>query len=330
MTESTRDRNAPAVTLDDVLAARDRIAPVALRTPLVRLPVEGEVYAKCESLQRTNSFKIRGAFHFLTRLEDRERRRGVVAHSSGNHAQGVAAAARHFGVPATIVIPHGAPEVKVERTRALGAEVVRCENNAEARNRAAAEIAEREGKTLVPPYDHPWIIAGQGTVGLEIAEQLPEARHVLVCVGGGGLIAGIATALAGQAPDARIVGVEPEVAADAKASFEAGELLSWPAERVTSTVADGVRTQSVGEHNFRLIREHVDDFVGVPEDAILAATRWYAREAKLVVEPTGALTFAAWQEARRSGAHAAWRSEPTVLLVSGGNVAIDRLIDILA
>ena len=326
----TLDRSSSDVSFDDILEARERIDSAVLRTPLVRLPVEGEVYAKCESLQRTHSFKIRGAFHFLTRLAPADRRRGVVAHSSGNHAQGVAAAARHFGVPATIVIPHGAPDDKVERTRALGADIVRCENTAEARSSTAAEIAEREGKTLVPPYDHPWIIAGQGTVGLEIAEQLPDVRHVLVCVGGGGLIAGIATAMATKAPEARIVGVEPEVAADAKASFEADELRSWPAERVTSTVADGVRTQSIGEHNFRIIRERVDAFVAVPEDAILAATRWYAREAKLVVEPTGALTMAAWQEARRSGTHTGWRNEPTVLLVSGGNVAIDRLIDLLA
>ena len=326
----TVDQTTSGVSIDDILEARERIAPIALRTPLVRLPVEGQVYAKCESLQRTNSFKIRGAFHFLTRLEPADRRRGVVAHSSGNHAQGVAAAARHFGVPATIVIPNGAPEVKVERTRALGAEIVRCENTAEARSGTANAIAEREGKTLVPPYDHPWIIAGQGTVGLELAEQLPAVEHVLVCVGGGGLIAGIATALAATTPDARIVGVEPEVAADAKESFEADERRAWPAERVTSTVADGVRTQSVGEHNFRIIRERVDAFVAVPEEAILAATRWYAREAKLVVEPTGALTMAAWQEAQQQGTHTAWREAPTVLLVSGGNVAIDRLIDLLA
>ena len=317
------------VTLDDVLTARERIAPVAVETPLVRLPLEGEVYAKCENLQRTNSFKIRGAFNFLASLDDETRSRGVVAHSSGNHAQGVAAAARHFGVPATIVIPDGAPELKVERTRALGAEVVRCTNSARERDRAAREIAERDGRTIVPPFDHPWIIAGQGTIGLEIAERLPDVAHVLVCVGGGGLISGIGTALAGHAPAARVVGVEPALAADAKESFEADELRSWPAERVTRTIADGVRTQSIGEHNFEAIRRHVKEFVTADEQAIVAAAHWYVHDAKLVVEPTGALTLAAWRQAQDSGEHPEWREEPTVLLVSGGNIALDRLVDLI-
>lgn len=316
-------------TIHDLEAARERIAPVAYETPLVRLPLPGQVYAKCESLQHTHSFKIRGAFNFLAQLPPDDRARGVVAHSSGNHAQGVAAAARHFGVPATIVIPHGAPEVKVQRTEALGATVVRCENTSEARSGTASEIAESEGKTVVPPYDHPWIIAGQGTVGLEIAERLPEVAHVLVCVGGGGLIAGIATALADRAPQARVVGVEPELAADGKESFEAGERVTWPADRVTRTIADGVRTQSVGAHNFEVIRTRVDAFVGVAEADIVDAARWYAYEGKLLVEPTGALTLGAWMRARRDGDHPEWREEPTVLLVSGGNIAFDRLVDLI-
>lgn len=322
-----------SVTIEDILAARERIAPVAHETPLVRLPLPGEVYAKCENLQRTNSFKIRGAFNFLASLEPAVRARGVVAHSSGNHAQGVAAAAQHFGVPATIVIPDGAPELKVERTKALGADVVRCENTSAAREGTAKEISERDEKTTVPPYDHPWIVAGQGTVGLEIAERLPNVANVLVCVGGGGLIGGIATALADRAPSAVVIGVEPALAADAKDSFDSGERTSWSAERVTKTIADGVRTQSVGELNFELIRRHVDGFMTAEEDAIVAATRWYAHEAKLVVEPTGALTLAAWRqmwETRPSGAASELLSDgPTVLLVSGGNIAFDRLVDLI-
>lgn len=331
-----RDTNGhmTTVTIDDISAARERIAPAAFETPLVRLPLDGEVYAKCENFQRTNSFKIRGAFNFLASLDAGARANGVVAHSSGNHAQGVAAAARHFGVPATIVIPEGAPEVKVERTKALGADVVRCENNSEARSRAALEIAERDGKTLVPPYDHPWIVAGQGTVGLEIADRLPNVANVLVCVGGGGLIAGIATALADRAPEATVLGVEPALAADAKESFESGSRTSWPAERVTKTIADGVRTQSIGELNFEIIQKHVDGFLTAEEDAIVEATRWYAHEAKLLVEPTGALTLAAWWRLAKGdlqGRRAALlRDGPTVLLVSGGNIAFDRLVDLIA
>ena len=321
---------AEPVTIEDIREARERIASAVVETPLVRLPLEGHVYAKCENLQRTNSFKIRGGYNFLAQLPDSDRKRGVVAHSSGNHAQGVAAAARHFGVPATIVIPHGAPELKVERTRALGADVVRCENSAEARTGAAAEIAEREGKTVVPPFDHPWIIAGQGTIGLEIAERLPEVAHVLVCVGGGGLISGIATALASHAPRARVVGVEPELAADAQESFHAGEVRAWPAEQVTQTVADGVRTQSIGAHNLAAIRAHVDSFATASEGSIVDATRWYAQDGKLLVEPTGALTLAAWRDAQKAGERSEWRDEPTVLLVSGGNIAFDKLVELIA
>ena len=321
---------AEPVTIDDILEARERVASAAVETPLVRLPLEGRVYAKCENLQRTNSFKIRGAYNFLAQLPADDRERGVVAHSSGNHAQGVAAAARDFGVPATIVIPHGAPELKVERTRALGADVIRCENTAEARSRAAADIAERDGKTVVPPFDHPWIIAGQGTIGLEIAERLPDVAHVLVCVGGGGLIAGIATALASRAPQARVVGVEPALAADAQESFHAGEVRSWPAEKVTRTIADGVRTQSIGAHNLASIRSHVHAFATATEASIEDATRWYVHDGKLLVEPTGALTLAAWREAQEAGTHPEWREEPTVLLVSGGNIAFDKLVELIA
>lgn len=318
-----------SVTIDDILKARDRIAGVAFETPLVRLPMDGEVYAKLESLQRTHSFKIRGAFNFVARLAPDVRKRGVVAHSSGNHAQGVAAAAKHFGIPATIVIPEGAPDIKVERTKALGAEVVRCENTSEARTRTASDIADRDGKTLVPPYDHPWIIAGQGTVGLEIAARLPDVANVLVCVGGGGLISGIATALADRAPTARVIGVEPELAADAKESFESGQRTSWPAEKVTQTIADGVRTQSIGEHNFAIIRERVHAFVTAGESAIEQATAWYAREAKLVVEPTGALTLAALRQLSERASQELLRPGPTVLLVSGGNIAFERLVDLV-
>ncbi len=315
-----------APDLAAIRAAAERIAGAAFRTPLVRLPLEGEVYAKAENLQRTGSFKLRGAYNFLASLPPEVRARGVVAHSSGNHAQGVACAAKLFGVAATIVIPEGAPELKIERTKAWGAEVVRCANTSDARAETAGRIVEERGYTLVPPFDHPWIVAGQGTVGLEIAEDLPEVKNVLVCVGGGGLVAGVATALAALSPDAHIIGVEPELAADAKASFDSGTLQRWEAFETTRTVADGVRTQSLGGLNFEIIQKHVTGFVTVDEEAILGAMHWYPREVRLVVEPTGAITLAAYHRLRSGVDGLELKDGPTVLLVSGGNVSLEQLI----
>ncbi len=319
----------PAVTFDDLLHAQARVAEAVYRTPLVRLPVEGEVYAKAENLQRTNSFKLRGAYNFLASLPEEVRRRGVTAPSSGNHAQGLACAAKLFGVPAAIAIPENAPDIKVQRTLAWGAEVVRCGGSAAERQAAAQHFVDERGYTFVPPYDHPWIIAGQGTVGLEIAADLPEVANVLVCTGGGGLLSGIALALRKLCPDAQILGVEPELAADAAESFREGKVVSWPAEKTTRTVADGVRTQSLGEHTFEIIKEAVDDFVTVPEADILDAAAWYLNEAKLVVEPTGAITLAAYNKLRAGEGGATLKPGKTVLLVSGGNVSSAVLRDLL-
>jgi threonine dehydratase len=321
---------ASVPTLAELEAAAARVATNAYRTPLVRLPLEGAafpVYAKAENLQRTGSFKLRGATNFLARLEPDVRARGVVTHSSGNHAQGVACAAALAGVPATIVIPHGAPEIKVRRTLAWGARVERCDNAKEAREGTAARLAAELGATLVPPYDHPWIIEGQGSVGLEIADDLPDVANVLVCVGGGGLIAGVASALRARGSRARVIGVEPTLAADAGASFASGELVAWSAADVVRTVADGVRTQALGRTNFDVIRATVDAFVDVADEAILDGAAWMLREAHLTVEPTGALAFAAYRElaAARSPL---LRPGPTVVLVSGGNVDAERLVEL--
>lgn len=319
------------VTLDDVRAAAERVRSAVYRTPIVRLPIDGAVYAKAENLQRTGSFKLRGAYNFLAALPEAVRRRGVVAHSSGNHAQGVACAAKLFGVHATIVIPDNAPEVKVARTLAWGAEVVRCAPSSSAREEGAAQLVRERGYTLVPPFDHPWIIAGQGTAGLELAEDLPGVKNVLVCVGGGGLIAGVATAITGLLPDAQVIGVEPELAADAKASFDSGVLEQWPAELTGRTIADGVRTQSLGRLNFEIIRQRVRGFVTVSEEELQEATRWYALEAKLVVEPTGALTMAAYQRLLAGPIDGiALQDGPTALLISGGNIAPAMLSALLS
>lgn len=318
------------VTLAEIEAAAVRVRSAVYRTPLVRLPLDGAVYAKAENLQRTGSFKLRGAYNFLASLPEGVRQRGVVAHSSGNHAQGVACAAHLFGVHATIVIPDNAPEVKVARTLAWGATIVRCAPSSAAREATAAELVAAHGYTLVPPFDHPWIIAGQGTAGLEIAQDLPEVKNVLVCVGGGGLIAGVATAIQSLLPAAQVIGVEPELAADAKASVESGQLQQWPAELVGRTIADGVRTQSLGRLTFEIIRQRVRGIITVSEAAILQATRWYATEAKLVVEPTGALTLAAYRRLLAGPVDGlALQDGPTVLLISGGNIAPAMLGELL-
>lgn len=312
-------------SLEALEAAAVRVATNAYRTPLVRLPVDGPpVYAKAENLQRTGSFKLRGATNFLARLAPDVRARGVVTHSSGNHAQGVACAAHLAGVPATIVIPEGAPQVKVRRTLAWGARVVRCENSKAAREDTAAALAAESGATLVPPYDHDWIIEGQASAGLEIVDDLPDVANVLVCVGGGGLLAGVASALRARGSRAGVWGVEPTLAADAGASFAAGRVVSWAPEDVVRTVADGVRTQSLGERNFEVIRQTVDGFFDVDDEAILDAAAWLMRDAHLTVEPTGALAFAAYRRLRAAD-DARLRPGATVVLVSGGNVDPDRI-----
>ncbi len=302
------------VSLRDIEAAAHRLKGVAVPTPLLRLPVDEPVYVKPESLQRTGSFKFRGAYNALASMPLSSIERGVVADSSGNHAQGVAAAAALHGVPATVVMPQNAAPVKVARTAAWGAEIIRCADSTDERKRVAAAIRDERSLEYIPPFDDVRIIAGQGTAGLEIARALPEVATVVVCVGGGGLLAGVATAVKEIYPGARIVGVEPELAADARESLREGRIVSWPADDVTRTICDGVRTQEVGRLNFAVISRLVDEIVTVSDEVVIEAMRWLALEAKLLVEPTGALTLAAL----RSGAVVP--DGPTVLVVSGGNV----------
>ena len=325
-------QDTPPVTLSDIRQAATRIAPAIYKTPLIRLPTqtnEPELYAKAESLQRTRSFKLRGAYNFLANLSPDVRNKGVTTHSSGNHAQGLACAAALFGVPAAIAIPEGAPAVKVAATRAWGAEVIACEGSREGREAAAQQVVRERGFTLVPPFDHPWIVAGQGTVGLEIAEAL-DVANVLVCAGGGGLLAGVTVAIRSLCPDAQIIGVEPELAADATESFYAGALRSWPAEKTTRTIADGVRTQSLGQINFEIIKRYVHGFVTVSEQEIVDALRWYAFKAGLVVEPTGALPLAAFRKIQRGETDIRLRDGKTVLLITGGNVDPEQLRKLLS
>lgn len=318
MPASTKTSVATSVTLADVQSAASRISGAVRRTPLLELPLEGRVYAKAENLQKTGSFKLRGAVNALSQLSPEQLARGVVTHSSGNHAQGLACAAQMLGVKATIVIPEGAPEVKVQRTLEFGARIVRCGPSSEERERVARAEAERGGLTLVPPFDDLRVIAGQGTVGLEILEQLPDVANVLVPVGGGGLLAGVALAIKSLRPEVRVFGVEPELAADAAESFASGQPVRWEAELTTRTVADGVRTQQLGTNNLPVILENVDGFLTATEEGIMAAAAFYLQRVRLVAEPTGALTLAALRELGPDSGLLA--PGPTVLVLSGGNL----------
>src|SRR6476646_10376658 len=240
------DDSAPAITLDDVRAARQRALNVVVHTPLLRLqgpglPADSAIWLKPENLQLTGSFKIRGAYNKLASLSAEERARGVIAYSSGNHAQGVACAAHLLGVHATIVMPEDAPPVKLAATRGWGADVVLCAPGSEARRELAEKLQREHGYVLVPPYDDPLIMAGQGTATLEILADLPDLDLLVLPCGGGGLLSGNATALKGLRPQTRVLGVEPELAADANASLAAGHIVQWTGEQTGRTVADGLR-----------------------------------------------------------------------------------------
>jgi len=308
------------VGLADIRAAARTLEDVALRTPLLAFgPPDRREFLKAESLQPIGAFKIRGAYVALAALEPASRARGVITYSSGNHAQGVARAARLLGVPAVIVMPSDAPAIKRERVVADGAEVVIVGPASEERRLVAERIAAERGLSIIPPFDDDRIIAGQGTCGLEIAEDLPDLAAVLVPVGGGGLAAGVATAVRAVRPTARIIGVEPELAADARDSFRAGRVVVWPAELVGRTIADGTRTQAIGRRNLAHLLAYLDDIVTVREDEIVAAVRLAAEECRLVVEPYGALSIAALRfhaaEAGLNGLAGA-----RVAVVSGGNL----------
>jgi threonine dehydratase len=323
------------VTLDQIKNAKEVLHGIAARTPLVRyypppnnasLAADGEeFFFKLESLQPIGSFKLRGAYNKIASLSDAERCRGVISYSSGNHAQGVAYAARAMGVKAVIVMPRNAPKIKIDSTNALGAEIVFVGPASEDRMQKAEELAHGHGYSIVPPYNDEHIIAGQGTVGLEILQVCPDVELVLVPVGGGGQLSGIAAAIKQSGSSAKVIGVEPELANDAQQSFRKGEIVQLPAERVSSTLADGLRTQSVGPLNFEHIRKYVDDIITVTEDEIRTAVRRIVRDSRLVAEPSGAVTFAGWLFHRDDLPE----SKKTVAVVSGGNIEPQLLSQIL-
>ncbi|HZU23568.1 MAG TPA: threonine/serine dehydratase [Terriglobales bacterium] len=316
------------ITLADIKAARQQIHGVAVRTPLVRFPQgteRGELYLKLESLQPIGSFKLRGAYTKIASLTQQQRSRGVITYSSGNHAQGVAYAARAVGAKAVVVMPRTAPQIKADATRALGAEVEFVGPASSERQQRAEQLAEQHGYCVIPPYNDPLIIAGQGTIAVEILEDLAEVTSVLVPIGGGGLISGVAAAIKLTRPSVKVIGVEPATANDAQQSFRAGRKVTLPAEQTSQTIADGLRTQSVGDLNFEHIRQFVDDVVTVSDDEIRQAMRRLLLEGRVLAEPSGAVTSAAWLYHRDELPPAAL----TVAIISGGNAEPSLLRDLL-
>lgn len=325
------DEPSRLVSRTAIEKAAERLRGVALRTPLVPFSqAEPRLLVKAESLQPIGAFKIRGAYNVISALPPDVRARGVVTHSSGNHAQAVAYAARAMGLRAVLVIPHTAPAVKVDACRALGAEIVLVEPTREARTGTAQRLADAHGFAMVPPFDHAGIIAGQGTIGLEILDDAPDVEAVLVPVGGGGLLAGVAAAVKSARPDVKVIGVEPETAADARESLRAGRPVGWTAEDAGRTIADALRAQRVGDLPFAHLSRYVDDIVLVSDEEIRLAMKRLARQARLVAEPAGAVATAAYLfrrpgVAERAPARAAGRGQLPdaglyVAVLSGGNV----------
>ena len=316
------------VSLDVIRDAAKRIAGIAIKTPLVHAPfsgVAGEAWLKVESLQPIGAFKIRGAANKILQLTPEEIKRGVITYSSGNHAQGVAYAARAVGAKAVIVMPSNAPAIKRAATIALGAEVVDVGLASTERLAKAEELIQKHGYVVVPPYDDEKIIAGQATCGLEIVEQLPDVDLVLSPVSGGGLLSGVAAAVKQLKPSVKVFGVEPELAADTAESFRTGKIVEWAAELTSRTIADGLRTQSVGVRNFAHIQAFVDGVITVSEAEIRAAMRAIVATARLVPEPSGAVATAALL----FHADQLPPYKKAVAIISGGNVAPEMLAQVL-
>ena len=314
--------------LADIRSAAARISGVAFRTPLVRASfpeLPGKIWLKAESLQPIGSFKLRGAANRILQLTQEEIARGVITYSSGNHAQGVAYAAREVGAKAVIVMPSNAPAIKRAATLALGAEIVDVGVASSERLAKSEELVAKHGYVVIPPYDDEAVIAGQATCGLEIIEDLPDLDLVLSPVSGGGLLSGVSASVRQLRPEALVIGVEPELAGDAAESFRTGKIVTWPAELTTRTIADGLRTQSLGVRNFAHIQAFVDRIITVTEAEIRAAMRAIVAATRLVPEPSGAVTTAALL----FHAHELPPYRKAVAIVSGGNVAPETLAEVL-
>lgn len=314
-------------TYDDVVAAAGRIAGIAHRTPVltsrtVDAELGAQVFFKCENLQRMGAFKFRGAYNALAKFDAAQRKAGVIAFSSGNHAQGIALAARELGMPATIVMPQDAPAAKVAATQGYGANVVFYDRYTQDREQITRDLAERNGLTLIPPYDHADVLAGQGTAAKELFEEVGELDAFFVCLGGGGLLSGSALSTRALSPKCRLYGVEPEAGNDGQQSFRSDAIVHIDTPK---TIADGAQTQHLGNITFPIIRRDVDDILTVSDAQLVDAMRFFATRMKLVVEPTGCLGFAA---ARARAAEL--KGKKVGVLISGGNVDMERFCALLA
>jgi threonine dehydratase len=314
-------------TYDDVQAAAGRIAGVAHRTPVLTsrtadAELGAQLFFKCENFQRMGAFKFRGGYNALVQFTPAQRQAGVVAFSSGNHAQAIALSAQLLGIPATIVMPHDAPAAKVAATRGYGAQVVIYDRYREDREQIGRELAARHGLTLIPPYDHADVIAGQGTAARELFEEVGPLDYVFAPLGGGGLLSGTALATRALSPAARLYGVEPQAGNDGQQSFRSGSIVHIDTPQ---TIADGAQTQHLGKLTFPIIRRDVDDIVTASDEELRGAMRFFAERMKMVVEPTGCLGYAA---ARAMAAQL--RGKRVGIILSGGNVDIARYATLLA
>jgi len=312
-------------TYDDVVAAAKRLAGHAHKTPVLTSrtadsELGARVFFKCENFQRMGAFKFRGAFNALSRFDDAQRKAGVVAFSSGNHAQAIALSAQLLGIPATIVMPRDAPAAKVAATKGYGGNVVLYDRYTEDREAISRRLSEEQGMTLIPPFDHPDVIAGQGTAAKELIEEAGELDALFVCMGGGGLLSGTALAARALSPRMKLYGVEPEAGNDGQQSFRSGNIVKIEVPR---TIADGAQTQAVGDYTFAIIRQNADDVLTATDAELVDCMRFFATRMKMIVEPTGCLGFAA---ARRMGAGLKGRKVGVIL--SGGNIDLARFCEL--
>lgn len=313
-------------TFDDVCAAAERLKGHVHRTlvmtsRMVNKEFDAEVFFKCENFQRMGAFKFRGAFNALARFNEEQRRAGVVTFSSGNHAQAIALSASMLGMPATIIMPHDAPASKVAATKGYGGNVVIYDRYKEDREQIGRDLAQKHGLTLIPPYDHPDVIAGQGTAAKELFEDVGQLDAFFVCLGGGGLLSGSALSTRALAPNCKIYGVEPEAGNDGQQSFRSGSIVHIETPK---TIADGAQTQHLGNYTFPIIRRDVDDILTVTDEQLVESMRFFASRMKLVVEPTGCLGHAAARNMK-----AELRGKRIGVLISGGNVDLDRYCSLL-
>ncbi len=315
------------LTYQDVVDAAARLAGHAHVTPVLTSRTADEqlgakLFFKCENFQRMGAFKFRGAFNALSKFSDQQRKLGVVAFSSGNHAQAIALSARILGIPATIVMPKDAPRVKIEATKGYGGRVILYDRYTESREAIGEQLAKEQGLTLIPPYDHPDVIAGQGTAAKELFEEVGELDALFVCLGGGGLISGCALAAKALSPQCEVFGVEPQAGNDAQQSFRKGEIVRIETPK---TIADGAQTQYLGQYTFPIIMRDVADIETVSDEALVDEMAFFASRMKMVVEPTGCLSLAGAR--KRAGQLAGKR---VGVLVSGGNIDLGRFCELVA